>query len=61
MVSPILYVREVVEELKKVSWPTATQTRDMTLLVVVVTIIVGIYIGSLDFIFQRLITALINR
>jgi len=61
MVSPILYVREVVEELKKVSWPTATQTRDMTLLVVIVTIIVGIYIGSLDFIFQRLITALINR
>ncbi len=61
MVSPIAYVREVMDELKKVSWPTPAHTRDMTILVIVVTLLVGIYIGALDFVFQRLIGALLNR
>lgn len=61
MVSPVAYVREVVQELKKVSWPTLEQTRNMTILVIVVSLLVGIYVGGLDFVFSRIIALVINR
>jgi preprotein translocase subunit SecE len=61
MVSPVVYVKEVVQELKKVSWPSFEQTRNMTILVIVVSVLVGVYVGGLDFVFSRLIAFLINR
>lgn len=61
MVNPIQYVREVDQELRKVTWPSRQQTIEMTGLVIAVSLAVGIYIGALDFGFQRLMTALIQR
>lgn len=61
MVSPVGYLREVNQELRKVSWPTMQQTRDMTILVVIVSLVVGAYIGLLDIVFQEAITWLITR
>lgn len=55
------YFQEVSAELKKVSWPTREQTINMTLLVLVVSAVVAVYIGGLDFVFQRVVTALISR
>lgn len=49
------YLREVWREAKKVSWPKKQKTQDMTLLVIVVSLIVGIYIGILDFIFEKML------
>jgi len=60
MVSPVLYVREVIQELKKVSWPSVETTRNMTMLVIVVSLIAGLYMGVLDYLFQQLITWLIS-
>jgi len=54
------YLKEVIRELKKVSWPTKKQTINKTLLVVVVCFIVAVYIGGLDFIFQELMKLLIK-
>lgn len=54
------YFQEVIQELKKVSWPTRQQTTNKTLLVVAVSIVVAIYIGGLDFVFQRLMAGLIK-
>lgn len=48
------YFREVVQELKKVSWPTKEQTYNKTLLVVLVTVAAALYIGGLDYMFARL-------
>jgi preprotein translocase subunit SecE len=61
MISPVTYVQEVVQELKKVSWPSFEQTRNMTILVIVVSLLVGVYVGGLDFLFSRLVAILINR
>jgi len=61
MVSPVHFVQEVVAELKKVSWPTFEQTRNMTILVIVVTILMGVYIGGADFLFSRLMAAVLTR
>lgn len=53
------YINEVIREIKKVTWPTKKQTQDMTLLVIGVSLVVGLYISLLDFIFQKLMTGIL--
>ena len=45
------YIKESVEELKKVTWPTAKETRNYTLLVIAVSLVVAFFLGVLDIIF----------
>lgn len=54
------YFREVVQELKKVSWPTKKQTYNSTLLVMGITVIAALYIGGLDYVFSRLMSIVIR-
>ncbi len=58
--SPRQFVREVMAELKKVTWPTRAETLKLTVVVIVISVIVGVFIGILDSTFLR-ITALIFR
>jgi preprotein translocase subunit SecE len=55
MVTPAQYFKEVVQETQKVTWPSRQQTLTMTALVVFASLAVGIYIGALDFLFERLL------
>ncbi|OGJ15612.1 MAG: preprotein translocase subunit SecE [Candidatus Pacebacteria bacterium RIFCSPHIGHO2_01_FULL_46_16] len=50
------YLREVVREIKQVTWPTRQQTIDKTLLVIAVSVIVSLYLGIVDALLQRFIT-----
>ncbi len=59
MFKPAEYFREVIREIKKVSWPSREQTQTNTLLVLVVSIIIGLYIGVLDFVFAKLLGGLV--
>ena len=52
------YLDEVWSELKKVSWPTRDQVRNLTVLVFVISFVVGVYITILDTIFRGFISAL---
>jgi preprotein translocase SecE subunit len=45
------FFEEAWSELKKVAWPTRTQVRNLTILVFVISGVVGIYITALDWIF----------
>ena len=49
------YFREVKVELRKVSWPTRAQTKKYTILVIVVSVIVGIYLTGLDYILSKIV------
>jgi preprotein translocase subunit SecE len=49
------YFDEVWSELKKVSWPTRDQVRNLTVLVFAISFVVGLYITVLDAIFQGLL------
>ena len=49
------FIDEAWSELKKVTWPTAQQTRNLTVLVFAVSLVVGIYITVLDAVFQNVI------
>lgn len=53
--NPVVFLREVKTELDKVVWPTKEKTMQLTVLVLVVSIIVGVYVGGLDFVFTSLV------
>ena len=52
------YFDEVWSELKKVSWPTREQVRNLTVLVFAVSFCVGLYITVLDAAFAQLVALL---
>ncbi len=54
------WLRELKSELKKVQWPTAKQTVNNTVIVIICVIVVGIFIWLFDFVAGGLIQALIG-
>jgi preprotein translocase subunit SecE len=52
------YFDEVWSELKKVSWPTRDQVRNLTVLVFAISIVVGVYITILDTVFRGFISVI---
>lgn len=53
-VSPVRFFREATTELKKVSWPTRETTIKLTLVVIFVSLIIGLFVGGLDIVFLNL-------
>lgn len=43
------YVRESVEELRKVVWPSRSETTKFTMLVIGISLGVALFLGALDF------------
>jgi preprotein translocase subunit SecE len=54
------YFNEVVSELRKVSWPTREQVRNLTVLVFAISLVVGVYIAVLDTFFQGVIAWIVR-
>jgi preprotein translocase SecE subunit len=54
------FVAEAVSELRKVSWPTFPQTRNLTVLVFAISFVVGAFVAFWDAIFQGVIGFLAN-
>ena len=52
------FIDEAWSELKKVSWPTREQVRNLTVLVFAVSFCVGVYITILDAVFAQLVALL---
>ena len=46
------FIAEAVSELRKVSWPTVAQTRNLTVLVFAVSLAVGVFVAVCDTLFQ---------
>ena len=54
------WFREMKSELKKVQWPTAKQTVNNTLIVILCVIVVGVFIWIFDALASGIIGALIS-
>ena len=54
------FVRETKSEFKKVTWPTREQATNLTLIVIAVSVVVGIFMGSVDFLFKELFGVLLG-
>jgi len=59
--APVRFIREVIAELKKVTWPTRAETIKLTVIVIAISLIVGLFIGALDMIFLNITTKLFTR
>ncbi len=53
------FFKEVKEELLKVTWPTREQTIRYTVLVILVAVVVGVFLGGLDYLLTSLTAFLI--
>lgn len=54
------FFKEVRVELEKVVWPTRDQTIRLTLMVIFITIIVGFFIGGVDYLLTELTRRIIK-
>jgi len=52
------FIDESWSELKKVTWPTREQTVNLTFLVFLVSLVVGIFISVFDFVFTQGLTVI---
>ena len=43
------YLKEVVQELKKVTWPTWDELKDSTTVVLFFSVVMGVYIAAVDY------------
>ncbi len=50
-ISPVRFLKEVIEELKKSVWPSKEETARLTVVVITLEIIIGFLLGGLDRVF----------
>lgn len=55
-VATVRFLKEVRIEMKKVTWLTRREVLQFTAMVILVSALVGIYLGALDFIFSWMIS-----
>ncbi len=54
------FFREVIEELRRVTWPDRKTLVRLTSVVVLVSLSLGLFLGGLDILFTRLIELLVR-
>ncbi len=60
LATPVTFLKEVQDELKKVVWPTRDEVIKLTLVVILVSIIVGFFLGGIDFILTAITQAFLK-
>ena len=58
--APISFFTEVIGELRKVTWPSRQEATRLTLMVLTLSIIIGIFLGLFDMLFARFFSILSN-
>jgi preprotein translocase subunit SecE len=61
MTSPIIFLKEVQAELGKIVWPSREQTIRYSFLVIVVTVVVGAFLGGLDYVLTFITDLILNK
>ena len=60
-VKPLKFLKEVRSELKRVVWPTRQEAIRLTSVVVIVSALIGVYIGTLDYLFTKIMGGVLGR
>lgn len=55
------FISEVRTELTKVTWPSRNDVVKLTLIVLLVSLILGLYVGGLDYAFTKLLSLIVSR
>ncbi len=54
------YFAETSGELRKVSWPTWPEARQLTIIVIIVMLVIGVFLGLVDLGANRLLNAILG-
>ncbi|HNE04117.1 MAG TPA: preprotein translocase subunit SecE [Anaerolineales bacterium] len=54
------YFRETTGELRKVSWPTWPEARRLTILVLIVMVVMGLFLASVDALAKELLNLMLG-
>jgi len=60
MTAPTVFLREVRDELGKVVWPGRPEVIRLTLTVILVSLVVGLFLGGLDFLLTKLLELVVR-
>ena len=55
-----IFLREAKSELQKVKWPTKKELISSTIVVVVLSLLIGGYLGILDFVLVKIVTLVVG-
>jgi preprotein translocase SecE subunit len=56
----LTFFPEAVAKLRKVHWPTREQTRTLALLVIGVSLAIGLLLGGIDLVFEKIFEAVLG-
>jgi preprotein translocase subunit SecE len=54
------YIKDVIAELRKVTWPTREELKGSTITVIVFSIMCTLYVFSVDFVLGRLVSFILG-
>jgi preprotein translocase subunit SecE len=57
----LIFLQEVRNELKKTSWPSRKEVIGATTVVIVTTLVMGLFLGVIDLILSRAVEFLLQR
>jgi len=57
---PLDFFKQSYSELKKAKWPTRQEALRLTMVVILLSVFVGIFIAILDFVFTKLVAVLVS-
>lgn len=60
LMSFVQYLRDIKAELKHVNWPSKKQATIYTILVILISLFVSVYLGVFDYIFANLLSKIIG-
>lgn len=59
--SPVIFLKEVKSELLKVNWPSRQEVIKLTVIVIVISTVIGVYIGGMDILLTKLTGLIFKR
>jgi preprotein translocase subunit SecE len=54
------FVREVLAEFRKVTWPTRSELLNSTVVVIVVTVVLAFFLGGVDIVLARVVERILR-
>ncbi len=58
--SPALFVRQVKQEVSKITWPTKSETMQGSIVVIVMSVLIALFLFVVDMIFAKLIQVVLG-
>lgn len=59
--NPASFLKEVRTEIAKVIWPTRQEALKLTLVVIFISVVVGVFIGGVDFLLTKITELVLKR